>query len=328
MSGFDHWHPVLKSIELKSQPISVTLNGKKIVIFRNENGILGALDDACPHRRMALSEGNIKNGRITCIYHGMSFDINGNGESPGTADCKISAQKWDCKEMYGAIWIKSTDSSPVFPHFNIEGFHLLEISHYVIKAPLEIVLDNFTEVEHTPNVHAFLGYDPDRMKEVTIETQTEDYSVKIKNIGPQKKLPTIFRYILNLKKDDLLVDEWTTFFSPIYTVYDQYWIDSESKHPRRNCLRIFAFFNPIGDNEVQLIAFTYMKYEPFSNLGLNLLIKPAIQQIVKLEILRDKEILEKISDKNPNISGMKLTRFDRSLGPNRKRIQKIYRGEI
>lgn len=326
MSVFDHWHPVLKSNQLKNKPRQIVLNGKQIVLFRDKDGLASALEDACPHRRMALSQGFIENGRITCIYHGMSFDREGVSISPGTEDCKIFAKRFDCVESYGAIWIKSNESFAPFPYFNIEGFRIIDICHYEINAPIELVLDNFTEVEHTPDVHLFLGYDPKRMKEVVVETTTEDDFVRIKNTGPQKKLPFIFNSILDLKNTDLFVDDWTTYFSPVYSVYDQYWIDSKTNKDRENRFRIYVFFNPISDTKVQLFAFTYMKYFPFGNLGLNLLIKPSIRFIVNLEILRDKKILEKILDKNPNVSGMKLTRFDRSLGPNRKRIEKIYKG--
>ncbi len=328
MSVFDHWHPVLKSNELKSKPKAIILNGKQVVLFRDKEGLASALEDICPHRRMALSLGSVKNGRLTCIYHGMSFDRNGKGESPGTEDCKISAAKFECLEFYGAIWIKSANSSAPFPYFDIEGFGLMDISRYSISAPLELVLDNFTEVEHTPSVHAFLGYDNKKMKEVVVEPEIDDLKVRIKNTGPQKKLPPLFRYILGLDKKDLFVDDWTTYFSPVYTVYDQYWVDAKTNEPSDTRLRIYLFFNPISDTSVGLITFTYMKYPLFSHFGLNLLIKPAIKQIVNLEVLRDKKILEKILDKNPNIAGMKLTRFDRSLGPNRKRIDRIYKGNI
>jgi phenylpropionate dioxygenase-like ring-hydroxylating dioxygenase large terminal subunit len=326
MSALDHWHPVLKSNELKKKPKAIVLNGKQIVLFRDKEGLASALDDTCPHRRMALSNGSVKNGRIVCIYHGMSFDREGKGQSPGTEDCKINATKFDCLESYGAIWIKSKDTAAPFPYFNIEGYRLIDVCHYNINAPLELVLDNFTEVEHTPDVHVFLGYDITRMKEVVVEAETDDTSVRIKNTGPQKNLPFIFRYILDLKKNDLFVDDWTTYFSPVYSVYDQYWIDSKTNLPRESSFKIYVFFNPISDSSVQLMAFTYMKYSLFGNFGLNLLIKPSIKQIVNLEILRDKKALEKILDKNPKVSGMKLTRFDRSLGPNRKRIETIYKG--
>ena len=60
MSALDHWHPVLKSNELKKKPKAIILNGKQIVLFRDKDGLASALDDVCPHRRMALSNGSVK----------------------------------------------------------------------------------------------------------------------------------------------------------------------------------------------------------------------------------------------------------------------------
>ena len=45
------------------------------------------------------------------------------------------------------------------------------------------------------------------------------------------------------------------------------------------------------------------------------------------EIRLDVRILEGLADKNTSIEGMKLSRFDRVLGLNRERIQRIYRGK-
>ena len=37
-------------------------------------------------------------------------------------------------------------------------------------------------------------------------------------------------------------------------------------------------------------------------------------------------ILESLADKSPGIEGMKLSRFDKVLGLNRERIERVYRG--
>jgi hypothetical protein len=46
------------------------------------------------------------------------------------------------------------------------------------------------------------------------------------------------------------------------------------------------------------------------------------------EIGLDVRVLEGLADKNPSIEGMKLSRFDRVLGLNRERIERIYRGSV
>jgi len=44
------------------------------------------------------------------------------------------------------------------------------------------------------------------------------------------------------------------------------------------------------------------------------------------EIHLDVRILENLADLDPSIEGLKLSRFDRILGLNRERIERIYRG--
>jgi vanillate O-demethylase monooxygenase subunit len=236
----------------------------------------------------------------------------------------MKAFAYDTYEYLETIWIKPKNSFCSFPYFDLEGYHKIDFFKTEIKAPLELVLDNFTEVEHTPSVHLFLGYDSSRISEIQVETFTEEDSVRIKNIGPQKIIPSLIRYFLDLKKKNLFVDDWTTYFSPVYSVYDQYWIEENQKN--KNQFRIYVFFTPINSHTTQLFSFTYLKYSRLGHLGLNLLIQPFLKQIVRLEILRDKTALEKIENQDISLKGLKLTRFDKSLGPNRARIQKIYKG--
>ena len=49
-------------------------------------------------------------------------------------------------------------------------------------------------------------------------------------------------------------------------------------------------------------------------------------QSISREVDLDVEILEGLANKDPSIDGMKLSRFDRVLGLNRERIDRIYRG--
>ena len=37
-------------------------------------GLALALEDRCPHRRVPLSLGEVKDGRLQCGYHGWTFD--------------------------------------------------------------------------------------------------------------------------------------------------------------------------------------------------------------------------------------------------------------
>ena len=53
---------------------SVRVGGRRIALF-NEAGNLFAVDEPCPHMRADLSNGDLKDGVLTCAWHGWRFDI-------------------------------------------------------------------------------------------------------------------------------------------------------------------------------------------------------------------------------------------------------------
>jgi nitrite reductase/ring-hydroxylating ferredoxin subunit len=51
--------------------MAVTVADKRIALFAVD-GILFAIDDTCTHRGGPLSEGELKDGIVTCPWHGAS----------------------------------------------------------------------------------------------------------------------------------------------------------------------------------------------------------------------------------------------------------------
>jgi phenylpropionate dioxygenase-like ring-hydroxylating dioxygenase large terminal subunit len=159
MAMIDHWHPVLESERLRRRPVGVQLAGRAIALFRTSSGAPAALADSCPHRRMRLSRGAVVGDRLRCPYHGWTFGADGNGESPGTPKLHACADGFDAREAHGAVWVKSRGSTPVFPRFDVAGDLPICRLRHQIPAPLEVVVDNFCEIEHTATVHGVFGYD-------------------------------------------------------------------------------------------------------------------------------------------------------------------------
>jgi vanillate O-demethylase monooxygenase subunit len=324
---WNHWHPVLLSKELKSKPLAVKILSEEIVLFRDKKNVVHALKNECPHRRMRLSEGRVEADALVCPYHGWKLTeqtcLPPSSQTSFTHNLGLQV-----KEEYETIWVKNFNSSAEFPILQIDGYHKIHIQTNTIAAPLEIVLDNFTETEHTSSVHAFLGFAEEELPKVEIQLETTETSVRLFNKGTQKPIPWVIRAFLKLNKSDFFIDDWTTFFSPVYTVYDQYWVDSQTQLERHDKLKIYVFFTPVSENETKLFIYTYMKYNILGNLGLNIFVKPAMIWIVEKEVSLDKQMIEKIQNQETSLKGTKLTRFDRALGPNRAKIQKIYRGKL
>lgn len=58
--------------------LGVEANGEHIVLA-NVDGDVYALEDQCSHQEYPLSDGELQNGTLECIYHGACFDVtNGN----------------------------------------------------------------------------------------------------------------------------------------------------------------------------------------------------------------------------------------------------------
>jgi phenylpropionate dioxygenase-like ring-hydroxylating dioxygenase large terminal subunit len=327
MGTLDHWHPVYSSKALERGPVSVRLCGKNIVLFRPKPGEVGALIDYCPHRRMRLSAGKVIGEKLQCRYHGWTYDCEGHGESPGTPKLHACAESFEAVDRLGAIWIKPRGVDAVFPHFDIDGYYHMSTLFHCAKAPLETTMDNFCEIEHTPTTHALFGYQLERMQEVQVRFETTDTSVRVINHGPPKKINRFLRWLLGITEEFQFNDDWTTYFSPCYSVYDHWWSHPQTKAESWVRWRLYIFWVPLDDDTTSVITFAFTKSKYPGPAGGIRLAKWWLVPSLSHEIDLDVDILEHLADKRPMLEGMKLSRFDRALGLNRERVERVYRGK-
>ena len=73
-----YWQPVALSESLGAVPRKICILGEDLVLFRDENGVLGLIGARCPHRGTSLHLGYIEDGGLRCCYHGWLFDVKGN----------------------------------------------------------------------------------------------------------------------------------------------------------------------------------------------------------------------------------------------------------
>ncbi|OWK35137.1 Rieske 2Fe-2S domain-containing protein [Fimbriiglobus ruber] len=327
MGMLDHWHPVHPSRELKKKPVEVKLAGKTICLYRTEAGVAAALDNVCPHRRLKLTYGTVVGDRLQCKYHGWTFDPNGNGESPSSPKMHTCTESYEIREAHNYVWLKSRASNPEFPEINKDNYYALGTFSHVIPAPLELTVDNFNEIEHSGTVHDTFGYDLEHLHEVRVRFEATDTSVRVINVGPTKKINPIFAFLLGIRKGDLFHDDWTTRFSPVYSVFDHWWTSPDETREAMVRWRIYIFFSPIDKDNTTATSFAFGKSRyPGPSGGLRQF-KRLFRWEIDREIRQDISMLEHMADKSISIDGMKLSRFDRVLGMTRERIAKIYRGE-
>jgi phenylpropionate dioxygenase-like ring-hydroxylating dioxygenase large terminal subunit len=327
MAIIDHWHPVCLSQELRKKPLATRIDGHEVVVFRTAAGQIGALDEVCPHRRMRLSYGKVLGDKLQCKYHGWTFGCDGQGESPGTPKLHACATSYETREEYGAVWVRRAGAQTVFPKFELDGYHQMARLQHRVKAPLEVTVDNFTEIEHTPTTHGLFGYPLEKMPEVKVTFEPTEKSVRTINVGPSKPVPLYLRVLMGITPEYLFVDDWTTYFSPVYTMFNHEWEHPISKRRGRIGWRLFIVWTPLANNETQVTTFAYGRSTyPGPQGGLRMF-RWLMRRLLNVEIGLDVAILEGLASYDTSLEGMKLSRFDRALGLNRDRIQTLYRGD-
>ena len=74
------WMPVLLSAELPDAdgpPKKIIVMGEELLAFRDTRGVVGVIDQYCPHRGANLWLGRNEECGIRCVYHGWKFDTDG-----------------------------------------------------------------------------------------------------------------------------------------------------------------------------------------------------------------------------------------------------------
>ena len=147
------------------------------------------------------------------------------------------------------------------------------------------------------------------------------------NKGFQQPLPWLVEKIFfNVHSGDQFVNDWKTYFSPVYSTFDQSWVNPATGQPRRIQVKLVVFYIPISDDKTRLMIFVFAK-SIINKLMLQLLVGPIVRFFVDYALKKDKDILENLADKQMPLNEMQLGRYDRVLGENRKRIHRLYKGQ-
>ena len=325
MAILDHWHPVIRSKDVQGKPVQVCLDNREIVLFRGPQGKLTALADRCCHRGMRLSKGQVCDGQLVCPYHGWRYCHDGKLITTSVPAETHRTANFDVDERYGLIWIRQPGSDSGIPDIPFGDFEYVGTLFHQIEAPLEVALDNFTEVEHTGAAHAYFGYAQDDVAGIETKSWFDDDTVSVRNRGKQRHYPLLLKPFVEFRKGDWFSNNWTTYFSPVYTFYDQTWHCPKTGRERTQRLRIAIFFNPINDDTTQIVTLIYSRLF-YGKFLFRHVVRHIITQMTRFEVGLDKTIIGELADKNTELRGMQLGRFDQPLVWNRRMINSIYRG--
>jgi vanillate O-demethylase monooxygenase subunit len=326
-----HWHPVARVGDVGKDPLSVTVCGVPVVLFRAK-GLIKAVYDRCAHRRAPLSIGRVDKEKIVCVYHGCAFAGDGSGYCPTTKSSRFKVPRFDVRQLRDTIWLRSPDAVVWTGHKTDIAEDLLAndqqfagVINKTIDAPLQLVVDNMTELEHTGEVHRSLAFGADEYDTIETSCSATEENVHIFYSGRQRKLPLHLRALTGLKTGDFYVQAAKVGFQPPHAVYDIQWHDGAASGPQRAFgLRFVIYYTPITPNQTRLFAYVFWRHEsPARNLAMRAA-APILRWIVGRELGRDKAIIEALPPAEARIEMFQLNKFDRPLVMTRDCMRRLY----
>jgi vanillate O-demethylase monooxygenase subunit len=160
---FDAWYAAASSDELVHELTPRTIGGRPLVLYRRQSGAPVALDDACWHRLLPLSEGELVGDEVKCGYHGLRFDAGGRCTfmpSQETINPAAAVRSYPVVERHRFVWVWLGDparaaATPVPDlHWNDDPEWAGGGSLIHVAANYKLIVDNLMDLTHETFVHS------------------------------------------------------------------------------------------------------------------------------------------------------------------------------
>ena len=218
------WYQAAWGHEIAGEkPLARTLLNEQIVLFRDAEGKVCALEDRCCHRATPLRLGDVVSDGLQCGYHGMIFN--------GFGDCvKIPGQEkippyakvrsYPIFERQEIIWIWMGDPSLAnedkllvdFPWNNDHESwpHIHDM--YEVECNYMLLIDNLMDLTHIPYIHGNTIGGGDQRGQVDATMDVTPRETGVHYMRWMEKIVPPPTYVKGAGfKDGTLVDRWQEF---------------------------------------------------------------------------------------------------------------------
>lgn len=191
------WYVAAWDHEVGRELKPVKVLGEEIVLYRRTDGVVAALEDACPHRKLPLSMGRIKGDEVECGYHGLTFDCTGAcTRVPGAEKIPHVARvrHYPIVERYGLLWIwmgaaDMADPAKIFEvqHWGDPSWGVNRGETMAVDCNYLYVTDNLLDPSHVSWVHQTSFGGVQAMEDVPMQTTVAEDGV------------TAWRWMMNME---------------------------------------------------------------------------------------------------------------------------------
>jgi phenylpropionate dioxygenase-like ring-hydroxylating dioxygenase large terminal subunit len=167
-AGLDpaYWYAVEHDQAVKvGQAVAVEFWHTSVALYRTRDGRLHAVENRCAHRQLMLSEGRVEGCRLTCRYHGWSYEPDGRlAEIPhelfGRPFPSVKLRTYPVEVRYGLIWIFFGDPAlagerplPVIPELEGHSPWVCVPIDYRWKSHHAMIVNNVMDSTHVGPLH-------------------------------------------------------------------------------------------------------------------------------------------------------------------------------
>jgi vanillate O-demethylase monooxygenase subunit len=212
------WYVAAWSSEVESGKVfGRTLLDIPVVLWRDTEGNVVAMNDRCSHRGAPLSTGRVEGNSIRCLYHGLRFDVQGHCvEIPAQERIPpgLDVPRFPVVEQHQWIWIWMGDPAKADPskvpdnHYlddpawrSMEGYVHYETNYLYIA-------DNLLDLAHVSYVHATTLGGTDAIAKVNPKIKLSDDGVHVErwviSTAPAPFVQKVHPY-------DVPVDRWMNY---------------------------------------------------------------------------------------------------------------------
>jgi len=159
-----YWQPIAGASEMADKwTMKVRVLGEDLVLFKDRNGKLGLIEEACAHRRTSLDNGIPIEGGIRCPYHGWAYNHTGycidrpNETTPAHFQEKPLLKAYPVQELGGLLFTYMGPApAPELPRFESlmkEGTAIRIVGKAVIPCNWLQIMENSVDAVHVEWLH-------------------------------------------------------------------------------------------------------------------------------------------------------------------------------
>ena len=297
------WYIAAWSRDIGRNLVARTMLGDNVVLYRQRDGGVVVLEDACPHRKFPLSMGRLLGDIVECGYHGMQFDCSGAcvlAPTQKRIPPNARVRSYPVVEKWGFVWVwmgesDQADESRIYEvsDFDNPDWGMTEGGTLDIDCHYLWVTDNLLDPSHVAWVHRSSFAAPGTA-DVPLQIDTSDDGVVVSRWISNQTLPAYYAPLVKFEGNCDRMQHYEvrmpsicinrSIFTPVGTGGDPEQLDEKAY-----MMVSYNFMTPIDENRTTYYWFQRYNTDP-DDAG----IAVRLNEGAMMAFNEDREVLEAV----------------------------------